>query len=286
MTTRAAATNMREYVDYETGDIQEGRFYSRAQIEAYERKKEREHGQSRERGRNFIAMYTEELRQINRDLTLIEAGALMRLLNFMKLGGNGKLISNNKPLNFKDIQDAIGRGKDATRAILTKLEEIGIVETVKEGRSNVYIMNPAFHQMGGRLAKQSFVKLHTVKARDVVAELSIQECGLLWKALPYFHYSSFILAENPDEQDFEKVQPMNRETLAHYVGHDRDTVGRLMNGLRKKYVVATMESGPTRDKVYTVNPQLAYRMDHENEWARVVRGYFHKLEMLSQKTKR
>ena len=116
----------------------------------------------------------------------------------------------------------------------------------------------------------NFTKLFVVKSRNLVKELSIQEAGLIWKIIPYFHFSTYYLCENPMEKD--SARHMSRKMLAEHVGHDMNTVGKLMNGLsRKGAVIITLLYGKNR---YLINPDLMYRKSTEDEHAKHVRNLF------------
>ncbi|HHY2689986.1 TPA: hypothetical protein ACV5PF_003793 [Bacillus cereus] len=66
-------------------------------------------------------------------LTLTEAGAIIKLLPFLRFKSEGKLIKNGKPLKQMDIQRIFKRGKVATTKILTRLEELSVIHVMKEG---------------------------------------------------------------------------------------------------------------------------------------------------------
>jgi hypothetical protein len=273
---------VRTVADIETGEIfvipilteQQRRYAERArQIEVYKKK-----------GPNFIACYSHEIRKINHELTLIEAGAMMRLLGYMRWNQGGKLIVKDKPLRMKDLAKVFGKGETQTKAILKRLEAVELVIKVREGKSNVFFINPRFFQFGGNLGTGYFTKLYQVKARNLVKELTLQEAGMLWKVISYFHYGTYYLCANPDEPNPKEIKHMDRETLAAHIGHDVSTVSHLMNALRQKGALLTTESRGS--KRYLINPDLMYRKNYEDAYTQSIRELFKQHEVLRKGTAR
>lgn len=223
----------------------------------------------RRKSKDFIVCIPEELRKINHELTLIEAGAAMRLLGFLRWKENGRLIDGGKSLTVKDLTKIFKKGLTATKDILNRLESFELVSRSREGRANAFFINPRFFQFGGKINSKDFTKLFVVESRNLVNELSIQEAGLLWKIIPHFNYENYYLCVNPTEKD---AKHMSRETLAAHIVHDPKTVGKLMSGLnRKGAVLITQTLGSKR---YLINPDLMYRKSYEDEITRNVRGMF------------
>ncbi|WP_068792831.1 helix-turn-helix transcriptional regulator [Brevibacillus laterosporus] len=243
-----------------------------AQREATRQHFERERMKLTYRGLNWVACYHEAILGIIRDLTLIEAGALIKLLPFLRFKSEGKLVQDGKPLKQTDIARLLGRGKKATMAILQRLETLGVITCEKEGRTNVYYISVDFHSMGDVIDGASFTKLYQVKAREIAEELTLSELGFLYKILPFFHYQTYYLCDNPDEENPEVIRHLNREQLAERVGHDIQTVYELVNKLRNKGVVLTTTSGKTTN--YLVHPDVMFRKEYEDEYTRVVRRMF------------
>lgn len=267
-TNRAAAT--REYIDRETGELIEGRIQSSQQIAAIEINKEKQ--RFKERGKSFIAAYMEEIKSASNELSLKDAGILMRLISFMRMGNGGKLINDGKTLSLADIQKAIKKGKSQTSEATKKLEEIGILQSVKVGRSKEFYINEKYLQMGGKLRKEFFTKIYQVHARDIVGDLTLNEAGILFKIIPFFHYQKFVLCGNPHERDTDKLDYLNREELAAAIGIDPDTVTKHTNALRRKGALLSTET--LGQKRYFIHPDLMFRKDYEDYDAAAIRSLF------------
>src|SRR5699024_7048987 len=118
----------------------------------------------------------------------------------------GKLIKDGKPLKQADIQRIFKRGRTATRDILNELQAKGIISIQKEGRSNVFYISAEFHEKGSVRESESFTKLYQVRTREITDDLALHEAGILYKILPYFHYTEYYLVDNPDEEDTSKLR--------------------------------------------------------------------------------
>ncbi|MGM7723744.1 DUF7343 domain-containing protein [Metabacillus sp. Hm71] len=272
-------SKIQNYVDengelYHAAPARDYKVISIAQSEAYKAKIRQE---KQIDGRKFVMAHNDPIREITKDLTLIEAGAVIKLLDYMKKG-DGLLQVNAEPMKQKDIQTAIGRGKEMTSKILGRLEELDIINKVREGRRNVFKINQRFFSYGG--AAGSFTKLLMVTLRERIADLKLNEVGMLFKVLPYFHYSRLCLCANPDEplpadpneEDLKKLQYFSREDLAQELDLDVKTIYEIVRTLKKKKLMISTETG---GKVrYWIHPDVMYRQTYETEWADSVRDLF------------
>jgi transcription initiation factor IIE alpha subunit len=262
-------------INIDTGelkDLSEYRLRHRKQDAAYRAIAEKERYKMTDVGKRWVASYHDPIRAVIKDMSLIEAGAIVKLLPYLRFKSEGKLIKDGKPLKQTDIQRIFKRGKDATRSILDRLAELGVISVMKEGRSNVYFISANFHSMGDVKEGASFTKLYQVKTNEITAKLDLSETGLLYKILPYFHYQTYYLCANPDEQDAQVIRHLNRDRLAEAIGHEPETVSRMMRRLRDAGVI--MQQRASRSETYLVHPDLMFRKDAEDEYTRVVRKQF------------
>ncbi|MFJ7753055.1 hypothetical protein ACQKGI_15070 [Peribacillus muralis] len=255
-------------VEEGTGDVVDEITRSTEQEKRYAAEKQKREDYIR-KSKSFIACFPKELRTINQELTLIEAGAAMRLLGFLRWKEKGRLIDGGKSLTVKDLAKIFKKGLTATKDILNRLESFELVSRLREGQANAFFINPRFFQFGGKINSKDFTKLFVVESRNLVNDLSIQEAGLLWKIIPHFNYENYYLCVNPTEKD---AKHMSRETLAAHIKHDPKTVGKLMSGLNiKGAVLITQTLGSKR---YLINPDLMYRKSYDDETTRNVQGMF------------
>lgn len=267
-------------INVETGEV--GRFIPEGEgyeVTTQEQRDQRrkyyaqEKAKAQRLGMRWTACYHDAIRSITRDLTLTEAGALIRLLPFLRFKSDGMLIDNGKPLKQADIQRIICRGKRSTIDILTRLEALGVVTKEVSGRSNVYSISIEYHTFGNVRDGMKFTKLYQYHTNEITRDLDLNEIGLLYKILPYFHYRTFYLCANPDEPDEFAIEHLTREQLAELIGHEPETVSRLVAKLSGKGVILSTKA--LNSVNYIVHPDVMYRQESEEpEYTEVVRKMF------------
>lgn len=224
-------------------------------------------------GRNYVVSYNEAVSEIIRELTLIEAGALVKILLHLRTNGGGMLLKGDmhapKPMNKTDIARILGRSKSSSNALVNRLIEIGVIEHSATG----FRINERFHTMGGRINGGDFTKIYTVRAKETVNRLNLSEVGMLYKIIPFFHYSEYYLCLNPTAEK-ALIEYIGRETLAEAIGHDLSTVSRTMSRLQS--AGAILVTGTRAEVRYLVHPDLMFRQREgfESDWTRAVRKLF------------
>jgi hypothetical protein len=240
----------------------------RAKMHATTPKKTRFH-----HGRNYVVSYNDTVSEIIRDLSLTEAGAMVKILLQLRINGDGRLLKGSmvRPefMNKTDIARVLGRGKSATNALIDRLVSLGLLDSTPEG----FYVNKRFHTMGDRIANGVFTKVYTVRAKEIVESLRLNEIGMLYKIIPFFHYSEYYLCVNPNV-DKIFIEYIGRETLAESIGHDVATVSKIMSRLQS--VGAILVTGTRKEVRYLVHPDLMFRQaeGYESEWTNAVRKLF------------
>jgi len=261
-------------IDYETGEDLTGDYSlrHRDQDEGYRKALDKERFLHAEKGRHWVASYHDAVTEVSRLLTLTETGAIIKLLPYMRFKAHGKLIKDGKALKQADIQRIFKRGKTATVDLLRTLEDKGVISVVKEGRSNAYYISARFHEIGSVDTAASFTKLYQVRTRQITDDLDLNEAGVLYKILPYFHFSECVLVANPNETDIEALEYVDNGELADRVGLDRSHLTRTVAKLRSKGAIMTTTSG--KSTRYYVHPDLMYRQARNTKTADAVRTMF------------
>lgn len=272
---------IKRLVDAETGEIYEraavlgegDRVTTARQREEYRAHLQRARAIEVRLGMRWVACYHDTIRNITKDLTLTEAGALIRLLPYLRFRGDGRLIENGKPLKQSDIQRIVGRSKANTIALLRRLEDFGVISKETQGRSNIYAFNGDFHTFGTVNEGVKFTKLYQYHTNEITRDLDLNEIGLLYKILPYFHYKTFYLCANPDEENEDATEHLTRERLAELIGHEPETVSRLVSRLQSKGVILSTKA--LNSVNYIVHPDVMYRQETEDvKYADFVRKLF------------
>ncbi|MEK3887270.1 hypothetical protein [Bacillus sp. FSL K6-3431] len=222
-------------------------------------------------GRNYFVSYNDKVAEIIRDLSLTEAGALIKLLLTLKVNDNGRITYGDKALNKADIARLFGRSKSNTNGIIDRLMAIDVL--LYDPVAKCFRINAKYHVMGTTAANAVFTKMYTVRAREIVAGLKLNEIGLLYKIIPFFHYAEYYLCANANA-DVSNIEYMGREGLAQEVGHAPETVSRLIGKLQNAGAILT--TGTRNEARYLVHPDLMFRQAEgtETKWTWAVRKMF------------
>lgn len=224
-------------------------------------------------GRNYVVSYNEAVSDVIRDLSLVDAGAMVKILLQLRINGAGKLLKGSmvrpEPMNKTDIAKVLGRSKSNSNALVDRLVALGLLDIQPEG---IYV-NKRFHSMGDRIANEVFTKVYTVRAKEITDKLRLNEIGMLYKMIPFFHYSEYYLCVNPNA-DKTLIDYIGRETLASAIGHDVATVSKIMSRLQS--VGAILVTGTRKEVRYLVHPDLMFRQaeGYESDWTVAVRKLF------------
>lgn len=262
-------------IDFETGElVQDGSasVRHRSQDEAYAKKKAKERYVLESTDKHWVASYHDPIEELSSELTLTETGAIIKLLPYMQFRKEGKLIKGGKPLMQADIQRIFKRGKTATRDIINVLQRKGVISVLREGRSNVFYISARFHEKGNVRDSERFTKLYQVSTREITDDLALYEAGILYKILPYFHYSEYYLVDNPNEEDVSKLRYIGRNELAERIGMRRQDLTASVNKLRGKG--ALMSTNSNQQSRYIVHPDVMFRQSIETDWTEAVRKMF------------
>src|SRR5699024_11108241 len=234
-------------VDLDTGEIGTDGYYlrNRAQDEAYRKKLDRERYMAIDVGKRWVASYHTPIKRESSALELREAGAVMKLLPYMRFNNDGKLMCEGKPLTRADMSRTFKRGESATDAIISGLEKRGILQIDRSKKPIEYYMSDEFHAMGAVREGERFTKVYQVRTREITDGLSLEDAGILYKIVPYFHYERLYLCANPDEQDVDKVELLSRKELAAILGYRPESLSRAVLRLRRQGALMSTISGRT-----------------------------------------
>lgn len=236
------------------------------------------------RGNTWVACYHDPIKTIIQEMSLIEAGALLKLLPYLRFKTEGRIVKDGNPVGLKEIQSILGKGKTQTREILVGLEKLKVIQKHKEGRQNIYYISKTFHTMGEVLEGMRFTKLYQKRTKEILDKLKMNEAGILYKMLPYFHYSEYCLCTNPDEDDISKLNMLSREELALLIGHEPETVSRYITSLTNQNVILKMVSSKSVN--YYVHPDVMFRKQMEDEKTERVREMFNEFFNRLQRSKK
>lgn len=206
---------------------------------------------------SYIECYHDPIKLLNNVLRIHELGALLKLLPYMKRPLNGKLELNKRLMGITEIASVIKKTQRPTTRIIESLVTTGVMLVEREGKRNVYAINPLYHAFAGGLDTGHYTKLYQTKTRISIADVSLQAAGLLYKTLPYFHYSRYYLCANPNERSGGLIQHLTQNELARLIGEDPMVVSRSMRELISAGFI--MRQSAYDNEVLRVNPEVMYR---------------------------
>ena len=224
-------------------------------------------------GRNYVVSYNDAVSEVIRDLTLTEAGAMVKIMIQLRVKSDGKLLKGSildgEPMNKADIARILGRSRSNANALIDRLVALDLLDIRPDG---IYV-NKRFHSMGDRISDEVFTKVYTVKAKEITNSLRLNEIGMLYKIIPFFHFSEYYLCVNPNA-DKSFIEYIGRETLASLIGHDVSTVSKIMGRLQS--AGAILVTGTRKEVRYLVHPDLMFRQAEgfESDWTVAVRKLF------------
>lgn len=275
------AEQIRGFVDVETGEFFAENEYSlrnKKQVEGYKKRLKRELYESMTR-KNWVASYHDPIKGLLNTLSMDEFGAIIKLIPHMRFNSGGKLFYGSKRMGKEEIAKSIGKSMRQTSRLLSALVKASVVQTEKEGRRIVYSISKKYHTMGDA-RNAPFTKLFQGFIRKKFEKLTIQQAGILYAVLPYFHYKSFLLCANPYVPDEDEADPMTAKELAEVLRIDEKTVYRHMAALSKHGIVMGYKShGVT---TYRIHPDLMFRSWYDNNDAEEFREEFNRHEVFRE----
>jgi hypothetical protein len=231
----------------------------RNQAEAYEEKKRKEETRLQGRSIDFTVSRMDSLHEVYDVLTTAQCGYLMLLQCYVSYDG-GTLVNPDKSLmSNADMRSVLQLEKK--RSTFYDFIKACIDNDIIIEDDGVYSVNPRYH-FRGAFKSQTVVKTYTTKLKAIYREVKASDIGLIYRMLPYVHYKTNALCDNPFERDPLKIRWFNRRELADAIGVDTATLGRRLSKMTfgGEFVIARIKFNSTVEK-YTFNPSVVYRMD-------------------------
>lgn len=216
---------------------------------------------------DFIQCIQEPIIEVLPKLNITECGSFMLLLSYMQQRKGGLLTHKTSPLNQKHIQKIFGKEERRTRAILTNLEALKLIRSEWANGSKIYYINEKYHTMGKRKRGRGnkiapFIKLMKTKLGEIVKHLSPEALGILYKIIPYFHYTTFAISSTPNEPDDEKIKNLSCAGLARLLDLDRATVAKYIDELSANGIILSTKS--KKSIIYYVHPDVLWSCANPN----------------------
>jgi hypothetical protein len=244
-------------IDIETGEDRSSEYTlrHRNQDDAYRKLKEK-----RGRQPDFTASNMRNLHEVYNVLTTTQCGYLMLLQCYVDYGEGTIVNSDKTPMTTSDMMSVLqlNRKRSTFYDFLRACVEHGIIIE----NNGTYAVNPHYH-FRGAFADQYVVKSYTTKIKRVYREVKATDIGLIYRMLPFVHYETNALCENPFETNPDKIRWFTRKTLAEAIGVSPSEISRRLPKMTfdGEYVIAQVIVGGKR--VYMFNPWVFYRKNSE-----------------------
>jgi hypothetical protein len=246
-------------INTQTGEVKPFQDHAARNV-GYRKKQAKENREGR--SIDFTVSEMKNLHEVYGVLTTAQCGYLMLLQCYVGWD-NGVLVNSDKtPMNKRDMLTTLQLTKKTSTFydFLKACVKHGIINELD---NEEYAVNPRYH-FRGAFDNPFVVKSYTTKMKRVYKEVKAADIGLIYRMLPFIHYSTNALCDNPHEQNPKGIRWFNRKELAEAIGVDPDTLGRRLPKLvfDGEYVVARIKLGKEPER-YTFNPNVFYRMDSD-----------------------
>lgn len=246
----------------------EHKIVSLAQIESFKKKLEQEKNRDTTR---YVISVNQSVREVIKHMSLVECGAMFSIMIHLQFKSDGLLVKDGSPITMGDLEKILGKGRTQTVKLVNSLEKLSLLFKEKQGKSTVIRINEVFHFIG-KGDKKGTTKVYKERAKSLIEKLTLQELGVLYKIMPYFHWEHMVLCSNPDQMNTDYLGVLSLEELADLVNVDRRTLERIMPKLVSKNAVMKAQNGNRTS--YIVNPRLFFRMNTDTELTRTIRAIF------------
>jgi hypothetical protein len=212
------------------------------------------------RNRDFTASNMRNLHEVNGVLTTAQCGYLMLLQCYVDYDGGTLVNSDKSPMTTADMMNVLQLTKKPS-TFYDFLDACITHNIINESR-NIYSVNPCYH-FRGAFNDQYIVKTYTAKIKRVYREVKATDIGLIYRMLPFIHYETNALCENPFEANPAFIRWFNRKTLAEAIGVSPGEISRRLPKMTfdGEYVIAQVNVGGKR--MYMFNPWVFYRKNSE-----------------------
>lgn len=290
-------------------DIDKYTIVDKEQAKGFIKKMMKENERIKDTRGHFIISKNDNVKSLEGStLTTKDRSCLMQLLVYAQFDGN-PLMKDGEPLNVKSIAELWGYNQESASKRIKKYIDLGIlvpVKNVNDKRIRNFHLNEDYYLMGRITDGEKFVKLFKRKLAEVIDRVKVLEAkesrkkkktevidilGLLNAVMPYFHYQTYYLVNNPDENILRGDETVNDalERKASPLKHlTRTQIGRILGYKRidlrtiDKYMDYLQQSGAvmvTKNKNrrrYLIHPDLMFRADGlgQDDYTRTIRNQF------------
>lgn len=281
------------------------------QSEAYKRKKLKEALRIKDNRGNFVIAKNDSMKGLeDSNITITDRRYLMSLILCARLDGK-PLTKDGEYLTATSIAELWGLHPKVASRRLKKYIDLKILEPVAsehDKRVKNYYLSEEYFIMGKMKEKKvPFVKIFQRKLGEVIANVEAKQAelqiknrgpveyidivGLLNAVMPYFHFQTYYLVRNPDDDILLPGESVNdalarnpkclkhltRTEISRLLGHKQGktkVIHKYMEHLQSAgAVMITMSKNKPR---YLIHPDLMFRKDDlgQDEYTNTIRNMF------------
>jgi hypothetical protein len=246
------------------GKDERGNVFKLESTEALDRRRAAVYKKLDKRFFTFANMRT--IRELTDNLSNKHCGYVLMLQPYIQFETNVLITPGRTetPLSEKEIGATLGiRDKRTYSKILAELELDDVIECNLAGN---YVINDRYHfrKKVGKESVDMLIKTFHTTVREL--KLKPAEMGVLYKLLPYVHYETNLICEDPFELDPANVRFLNANQIAEKGGISRQKVAEVIKALDKAGAIAQVQrklfkqlGGDKREALVILNPYIFYR---------------------------
>ncbi|WP_142340382.1 MarR family transcriptional regulator [Priestia megaterium] len=283
---------------------------NKAQAEAYAKKMELENQRIKDTRGNFVISKNEPMKELETSgITIADRRYLMQLILYVQFNGE-PLSKNGEPLDAHDIAELWNLDYKVANKRISKFTKLGIIESVRNPnnkRTKNYFLNEQYFLMGKVKSGEKFVKLFQKKLAEIIENIQeierkanrrkdkpveiVDVIGLLNAVMPYFHYQTYYLVKNPDdniligdesvnealERDPSQLKHLTRTQIGRILGHKKARLTTIDKYMEYLEIAGAVMITRTKSKSrYLIHPDLMFRSDGigMDDYTRTIRNQF------------
>lgn len=202
------------------------------------------------------------IREITRDLSNKYCGYILLLQPYIAFRTNTLVTEGraNTPLKLADLARIWSVSKRTARVIAGELETRSILfET-----GGNFSLNERYHFRKKAVRDDVSALIRTYFTTLKQFDMTAADLGFVYKLLPYVHYETNVICDDPLTDNPQDVRFLNEKQIAAIVGMAEDQSAKTLARLRKAGIVGEWFAGEDkREKLTVLNPFVFYRNSGE-----------------------
>ena len=208
--------------------------------------------------RHFSFTHMANIREYTDSLSNKYCGYILLLQPHIQYQTN-VLVKGSKdetPLSEKDIASIIGATARTAKTVIKSLKDNDIIFESDNGK---YTINDRYHfRSKAKEDVEALIKTYFTTLKKL--DLTPADLGFVYKLLPYIHYDSNLVCDNPF-MPADEIEYLNAKQIADKLGMSQSKTKEALERLRKAGAIGefTRRDGDRRERLTVLNPFVFYR---------------------------